>query len=123
MKGRKFLFLLLVMALSACNVYKPIVHVNRYYPPTEYVRILSEPPTDFSSYFGTIKVVPADGSHPTKKDFLRAVDKLKETAQQYGANAIYIRNYDPNYSDMMLIKFIDTWLGGYGAVVEAELYK
>lgn len=120
---KKLSFLILPLLLIGCNVYEPIIHVNRYYPPTEFVRILSEPPMDYSGYFGTIKVVPADGSVPTRKDVEKAIECLKETAKNCGAHSMYIRNYDPNYSDMMFLKFIDTHLSGSGAVLDAELYR
>lgn len=116
------LLFIVVSCLMACNVYKPIVHVNRYFQPTEYVHVLNEPPKDFSSYFGTIKVVPTDYSTPTKKDMQKAIEKIIETAKQCGANRIYIRNYDPRTSDFVNLKFLDVSFGD-GAAIEAELYR
>lgn len=119
---KKIVFLFAILSLAACNVYKPIAHINQFYPPTDTVELLSEPPTDFSTYFGTLKVVPADYSTPTKNDLKKAVQKITEAAKQYGANYIFIRNYDPRTSDYINVKFFDTY-GGDGAVLEAELYR
>lgn len=119
---KKFVFLFSVMCLTACNIYTPIVHVNRYFSPTTSVEILAEPPTNFQTYFGTVKVVATDNFFPTDKDYQRAIETLLEVAKRCGANYIYIRNYDSRTSDFKYLRFLDQDYGE-GVTIEAELYR
>lgn len=119
---KKCVIILMVLLLIGCDLYTAIPHVEKYYAPTQGVKILSQPPSNFSTYFGTLKVVPRDGSLPTQEDLSRALEYLKAEAAKYGANYIYIRNYDPRVSDFEYLRFLDVSYGD-GAVLEAELYR
>lgn len=119
---KKLVSISLLFLCVSCNLYQPIAHIDRYYPPTNQVTILPEPPTNYGSYFGTLKVVPRDYSVPNKKDLQRALENIKIEATKYGAIYIYIRNYDPRTSDFTHLRFLDVSYGD-GAILEAELYR